>query len=720
MAPTTSATTPARANMAAVRKRTGNIARRRRTDDEDESRSIATLADDDSLSDASVLSDVDEDADADADNSDLSEVDSAPSLTHHHDKPKRTANGAREPNPRPPSPPIARSDAAFPAPKDTVIMAKGLDMADEAADATALDFETGEAAEEQPAAAVGAAPSSRTETLGERRRREHDEYKKKRDADPAFIPNRGAFFMHDHRHAPGQNGFRQLGGRGRGRGAPIGGPYSPANMRPQNTEATDSPWQHDLHETVNLPGAHHQPAPLAHGPVQQHPSNTYQNSSRAPAAAPGPKPAQTRNFSTTVHTHNALVRVYLPGMKAPILFQNVPIKQHTRLPNHRPPLRRDKPVRISLPPAPPRYIFPTVERSFIFIPRALRPNQQGFGRGRGRFGSFGAGQGGLSSRRTSMYGGSAYSPSVAMSRRSSMAREMGRDNLVSPAGSIMSRNGGYVDPSRPVVRLPPGGPRMPTGPSMVSPTHGGMPNYPLPQKPTYRENWQGQLPMHQPRPQKTVSVAGIESPASMSFHPPQQQEQQPFHQQVPAHINGAASSTDQQSYYQHGRQLSYPSQVSTGTPLSNIPERAIHAPAFQPYAQPGFPAQAFVPQGYYYPPAGTQPQYMAPAGMVPMFVPAAQQPGYVMPATAPPVVAPPVAAPPVAPAGPPNMVAYESNGMTYYVDSASLYPPAPPPPAEAYPQPSYAVPGMGGMMTPGPDGAYYYPQGMQGAYYQPQ
>ena len=51
----------------------------------------------------------------------------------------------------------------------------------------------------------------------ERRRREHEEYKKKRDADPAFVPNRGAFFMHDHRHAgPAANGFRPFG-RGRGR-----------------------------------------------------------------------------------------------------------------------------------------------------------------------------------------------------------------------------------------------------------------------------------------------------------------------------------------------------------------------------------------------------------------------------------------------------------------------------------------------------------------------
>ena len=63
----------------------------------------------------------------------------------------------------------------------------------------------------------------------ERRRREHEEYKKKRDADPAFVPNRGAFFMHDHRHSgPAANGFRPFG-RGRGRGRPvIGGPFAPA------------------------------------------------------------------------------------------------------------------------------------------------------------------------------------------------------------------------------------------------------------------------------------------------------------------------------------------------------------------------------------------------------------------------------------------------------------------------------------------------------------
>ncbi|KAF2874332.1 CASC3/Barentsz eIF4AIII binding-domain-containing protein [Massariosphaeria phaeospora] len=712
--------------MATAPKKRISLARRRRLDDESDDRSVATEVADDSQSDASVPSDVD--ANADADNSDLSDAGTSASLTEG--KTKRKANGSRDAKSRPdvinrrvPSPPIARSDAAFTASRDTEMMINGLKIADNAADGEVVDFETGSSA----VAPMQADTSSRRpETFAERKRREHEEYKQKRDADPSFIPNRGAFFMHDHRH--GQNGPRQFGLRGggpRGRGGAVGGPFSPANIRAQASEPTDSPWQHDLHETVAESAPRPQPThiegpPPMSGPHQQQASH----SSRPPARAP-PMPASrqppSRNFSTTTHTHNAQIRVYLPGMKSPIFFQNVPIKQHTRLPNHRPPLRRDKPVRISLPPSAPRYIFPTVERSFIFIPRALRPNQQGFGRGRGRgFGSFG---GGFSSRRTSAYGGSVYSPSVAMSRRSSLAREMGRDGLVSPAGSIMSRTGGFVDPSRPVVRLPPGGPKLPTGPAGFLPEMGSghfpQQSYPLPQKPAFRENWQGQLPMHQPRPQKTVSVAGIESPASINFNPPQQREQQPFHHQVPAHMNGQPQPVEQQPFYTHARQPSYT--ASTGTPLSNIPERAIHAPSFQPFQQPGFQPQGFVvpPQAYYFPHNATQPpaptQFMPPGGMVPMFVPNVQQGAYVMPMAAPPVSTAPA---PPAPTGQSNMVAYESNGMTYYVDSSQLYPT---PGMEGYPQTSYAVPGMGGMMTPSPEGAYYYPQQMQpAAFYQPQ
>ncbi|KAF2488451.1 hypothetical protein BU16DRAFT_473911 [Lophium mytilinum] len=689
--------------------------RRRRVDEEgEEDGEVATDLVDDSQSEASIASD----ADGDADDSDLSEAETAPSLTSA--KAKSNAIGAKNDvkplNVLPPddglSPAIARSDTNFTALRDTDVMMNGLKISEGAAgDDEGMDFDGGgdtRLSGDTPQAGDSAS-ANRLETFAERKRREHDEYKKKRDSDPAFIPNRGAFFMHDQRSAAGQNFRGQFGrGRGRGRGM-VGGPFSPANMS-MPPEATDGPWQHDLHQTVNEMSPPHRPQPVMqptavppHVPSHNH----HQPAHFVKPALPAPKAAPVRSFSSTVQTGSLNVRVSLLGMKAPIVFQGVPAKQHTRLPNHRPPLRRDKPVRISLPDHPPRYIFPTIDRSFIFIPRALRPNQQGFGRGRGR-GGFGS-YGGFSSRRTSAYGGSVYSPSVAMSRRSSMAREMGRDGLVSPAGSVMSRAGGPVE--RPVVRLPPGG-QHPSGPHSVTSPSGGTPvvnmpppqTYPLPQKPNFRENWQGQIPMHQPRPQKTISVAGIESPASIKFHAPQQVEQQPFHQQVPAHMNGAngaTAPTEPPTFYPHSRQLSYPSQASTGTPLSNIPERAIHAPAFQPFQQPGFPPQAFPMQpGFYYPPPanGPQPQFAAP-GMVPMFVPNPQAAGYVMPVPPPPTSTAPTSAPP------PAMMAYEQNGMTYYYDPSQMYQQ----PAEGYAPASYAVPGMGGMMTPSPDG-YYYPQ----------
>ncbi len=75
-----------------------------------------------------------------------------------------------------------------------------------------------------------AAMNQPVETPLERKRREHEEYKKQRDENPSFVPNRGAFFMHDHRHAgPAANGFRPFGRDNRGRGGRggIGGPFAP-------------------------------------------------------------------------------------------------------------------------------------------------------------------------------------------------------------------------------------------------------------------------------------------------------------------------------------------------------------------------------------------------------------------------------------------------------------------------------------------------------------
>ncbi|KAK7739153.1 hypothetical protein SLS53_005789 [Cytospora paraplurivora] len=268
-------------------------------------------------------------------------------------------------------------------------------------------------------------------------------------------------------------------------------------------------------------------------------------------------PAFVPNRGATLSTEKTLgnveIRVFFPGLKEPKSFSGIPIKRYTKLPDHRPPLRRDKPVRISLPNNPPRYIFPAVDRSFIFIPRAMRPNQQRVrGKPRPGLGSVGG-----FSRRTSVYGGSyyngsVYTPSVDMSRRSSIAPA----DFISPTGSAMSR---------PVVRLPPmvrpeipipiptamGAPLPPPVPtaditgapapasgSMQPPPVAGEPSinglpqpqaHPLPQKPTFQENRPNSIPMHQPRPQKAVSLENIESPTRQA-NPPQQY-QQAFHQQ---------------------------------------------------------------------------------------------------------------------------------------------------------------------------------------------
>ncbi|KAK6608005.1 hypothetical protein H4I96_04240 [Botrytis cinerea] len=612
------------------RQRRDLVARRRRVEDEGDDEGAQDIAelDDDSLSEGSIISE----------DEDLHEgdepIDGGNANNETSDSNKMNGNGSKLNGGQ-----AKASNGTTEASKfinganDMEMMVNGPKSSEPVQTVQFEDFREDETKDTpSPAIVTSTAQMDRQqEQPHERRRREHEEYKKKRDADPAFVPNRGAFFMHDHRHAgPAANGFRPFGrGRG-GRGRPgIGGPYAPINHISQPLEPTDVQWAHDMHEVIT------EPVPTS--------TNGASNGSQRPAPATKSAPLN-RSLSTTKHIGNVQI-----------------LKQYTRLPDHRPPLRRDKPVRISLPDHPPRYIFPAVDRSFIFIPRAMRPNQQGFG-GRGR-GRAGLGSVGGYSRRTSVFGGSVYgstyTPSVAMSRRSSLARE----------------------------------------------------------KPTLRENRPNAIPMHQPRPQKTVSVADIESPASMSFNPPQQ-SQQPFHQQVPIQINGNSYSHDTA---QHSRQPSYPSQASTGTPLSQIPERAIHAPAFQPnpYQQPAsnyYPQTYPVlqpPQGYYYPQTFNAPMAST-VGTTP-FVPAQQpqQQTYNPPAPQPSEASTSQA--------PQNLVAQEVNGMVYYYDAAQI--PAVPSFPAGYQQPQQypmqqvgGVVGMGGMMTPSPDG-FYYPQQQGVVYY---
>lgn len=194
-------------------------------DGEDEEGSLAAGIEEDSLSEGSAISDADDDADAEgSDGSDTSPP-------RADSKADAVANGHRErlPSVAPQSRSVPSKSPLAATMNDTEAMMNGLKVSGEVED-EGTNFEDlvkqPEGEPQQNVAHEGTAEALISDSIGERRRREHEEYKKKRDEDPAFVPNRGVFFMHDHRSAaPGQNGFRPFGrGRGRGRG-PMGGPY---------------------------------------------------------------------------------------------------------------------------------------------------------------------------------------------------------------------------------------------------------------------------------------------------------------------------------------------------------------------------------------------------------------------------------------------------------------------------------------------------------------
>ncbi|CRG83583.1 hypothetical protein PISL3812_00936 [Talaromyces islandicus] len=683
----------------ARRHRIGASRRRREDDGEEEEGSVVGAAEDDSMSDSSLShQEDDDDDDADEEGSDLSEGEpTAADKTINGNSPARKRQGrSGEGKLAIPVKPQLTATVS-----DTEAMMNGLNIADRTGEATEIQFE-GAGKEERNG--LGRAPSAppaeaRRDTMAERKRRDHDEYIKARNEDPAFVPTRGGFFLHDKRSTgPGSNGNRAPNNKTKSR--PYGLIVDGNVGRRPKPDATDSQWTHDLHESVARNDGRNSTAV-----PPSHPNAALTNGSVTVSVAPRSSPPN-RSFSTTVLIGNVPVKVSLPGI-APILFQAVPKRQHTRLPQHRPPLRRDKPVRISIPGAQPRYILPAPERSFIFIPRALRPNQQSY-RGRGRGGGY------YNGRRPSLYAGSTHSPSLSMSRRSSL-----RESMHSPAGSVLSRQTLVSGESKPVVRLPPmvrppGPPVHPSMPGVVAPG----PMVPAPPaiqqgfNTAYRESRGGPIIMHQPRPQKTVSVADIETPANLHFNPPQPQQEQPFHQQVPVAVAGPGYIPET-GHYPHGRHPSQLSQTS-GTPLSQIPERAIHAQPFQPYgfpSQQGYYGAGYHPGAMYYPmPHADYPQYNAPAGPGGgggggAFV-GPPGPPYVMPAPPPPPIPQSQAA--GGEQGPQaGTVAHEANGTVYFYDAA-----------EIYSNPSYppgGVVGMGGMMTP-PGTTYYYPQ-QSGGYY---
>ena len=213
------------------------IGQRRRVEDDGEEEGPDTLdLDDDSVTEPSIASDDHDLADNDSDTSNVDEVSPSSPKLHKH-----VGNGAAKAGTRrrASDTPVHKPDER-PTVTDTEIMLHGLSLADKNEQVEEVDFddvqhddenddndEHGSAAKDTAAPVVVSSNSVAKQARApphEKRRSEHEEYRRKRDEDPSFVPNRGAFFLHDHRHAgPAANGFRPFTRPGRGRGGGRGG-----------------------------------------------------------------------------------------------------------------------------------------------------------------------------------------------------------------------------------------------------------------------------------------------------------------------------------------------------------------------------------------------------------------------------------------------------------------------------------------------------------------
>ncbi|RAL06883.1 uncharacterized protein BO97DRAFT_276895 [Aspergillus homomorphus CBS 101889] len=680
--------------MAPRRHNIGASRRRRRDEEGEDEGSLDGELEDDSLSEGSVISHPDED-DADGEGSDESDNELRTSSHPHTSHPNgRMLKANHKLGRRHSSSPAKRLIASTVS--DTEAMMNGMKLSEEPTPEAGIHFDDLEGELGPPVGRTPSAPPSepRREAAAEVKRREQEKHTTKdKDANPALVPSRGSFFLHDKRSTETvTNGHKtSMKSKTRPYGLIVDGNVRRHNVKPDTSEGQ---WAHDLHDTVA--GGRSSTAKVSTA------STGFSNYPPRPVPTAPRSSPPNRSFSSTTLLGNVPVVVLLPGMDRPISYPSVSKKQHTRLPQHRPPLRRDKPVRISLPGQPPRYIFPAIERSFIFIPRALRPNQQAF---RGRRGGF------MTGRRPSIYAGSTYAPSVSISRRSSLGKPPSQEGWHSPAGSVFSRHTIITtENGKPVVRLPPprpplGIPHVPAGPVVAS-SALPPPLPPQPQPRAYRESRPAPIPMHQPRPQKAVSVADIETPASFPFNTPQPQQEQPFHHQVPMPANGPVYGPEASTHV--------PPAHASATPVSHIPDRAIHAQPFQPY---GFQqAQIYYPASYpagavYYPNSGTDYAPFNGAGG-----PGASAPPFPQGQHGPPYMVPPAPSSGEQ-ASQPGTVAHEAGGTVYFYDANQMYP------NSSYGLPSAPGPGgvvgMGGMLTP-PGATYYYPQSQNGVYYSAQ
>jgi len=200
-------------------------ARRRRHDEGEEEGSLAGEFEDDSLSEGSAVSNGDDD-EADPEGSDISAGEEEEAEEEDHPPPPpRTEDAAQIPSTLHapadvvglPGSGTAAKDV-FTSTADTEAMLNGIKGAGDAQQGEEIHFDDLTPSTETvavPQAKVAIPKAPRNETTAQRSRREHQEYITQRNTNPAFVPTRGGFFLHDDRTS--NPGFKPaIRGRGRG------------------------------------------------------------------------------------------------------------------------------------------------------------------------------------------------------------------------------------------------------------------------------------------------------------------------------------------------------------------------------------------------------------------------------------------------------------------------------------------------------------------------
>lgn len=222
--------------MAPARNHIGASRRKRRDDEGEDEGSHVGEMDDDSLSEGSVDSHQ-EDEDADGE---VSESDEEASTTLDTDKLNGGKVNGRNPDQTEQHSSVSpRKPALKMTVSDTEAMLNGLKLSD---DTDEISFDQ---MEEQRDLRTGRTPSApptepKRETLAARKRREHDKYVKEREQNPAFVPTRGSFFLHDKRTSEaGPNNHRPFN---KGKSRPVGLIVDGNSRKYGLSRSTDDPY----------------------------------------------------------------------------------------------------------------------------------------------------------------------------------------------------------------------------------------------------------------------------------------------------------------------------------------------------------------------------------------------------------------------------------------------------------------------------------------------